>query len=161
MKPLTKKVIMTVLVAMFVWFSLSEHGWFVQRALSYVYDLDYYLAEASEEQDYANDAAGKYRIPAGKSLPIEGDYNITAFAELSRYPADVYDGEILLMVVEITEESKDGQDACAPEGNVCDHEIVAVPEGAMHSTAVLRVNPVIERGYVCDATERNLIITIH
>ena len=161
MKPLTKKVIMSTLVAVFLWFSLSEHGGFVQRALSYVYDLDYYLAEASEGQDYAIDTAGKYWIPAGELLPIEGDYQITAFSGTNRYPVNADDGETLYIVVEITEESKDGPDACAPEGNVCDHEIVLVPEGAMHSTAVLWIKPLAERGYVCESGVHNCSITIH
>ena len=146
-----KKVIVPALLAVFVWFTMSEHGGFVHRLLSYVYDLDYYLAEASDGQDYAIDTAGQYWIPAGECLPIEEHYNITAFAELSRYQANVDDGEILLIVVEITEESKDGPDTCAPEGHVDKHEIVLVPEGAIHSTAVLWIKPLIEKGYICDA----------
>lgn len=161
MKPLTKKVVVPALVALFVWFSLSEHGGFVRRILSYVYDMDYYLAEASDGQDYANDVAGQYWIPAGELLPIEGDYEITAIAGTGPYPADMDDGEILYIVVEITEESKDGPDACAPGGYFHDHEVVPVPEGAMHSTAVLCIRPLIERGYVCEAGVHNCPIMIH
>jgi hypothetical protein len=161
MKPLMKNVVVPVLAAVFVWFSLSEHGGFVQRLLSYVYDMDYYLAEALDGQDYANDAAGQYWIPVGEMLPIEGDYNITTIAGTSRYPADVNNGDFLYIVVEITEKSKDGPDACAPEGYFHDYEVVSVPEGAMHSTAVLWINPLIETGYVRETGVYNCPVAIH
>jgi hypothetical protein len=161
MKPLTKKVIISTLVAVFLWFSLSEHGGFVQRSLSYVYDLEYHLAEASERQDYAVDTAGQYWIPMGELLPIEGDYQIIAFGGTGCYPAEVDDGDILYIVVEITEISKDGPDACAPEGYVHNHKVVSVPEGAMHSAAVMQLNPLSERGYVCEAGVHNCPIIVH
>jgi len=161
MKPLTKKVVVPALVAVFVWFSLSEHGGLVRRILSYVYDMDYYLAEASDGQDYANEMGGQYWIPVGELMPIEGDYEITAFAGTGRYPANLDDDEILYIVVEITEEGKNGPDACAPEGNIYDHEVVPVPDGAMHSTAVLCIRPLLETGYVCEAGAHNCPVMIH
>lgn len=149
------------MVAVFVWFSLSEHGGLVQRIFSYVYDMDYYLAEASDGQDYANDMGGQYWIPVGELLPIEGDYQITAYAGTGRYPANLDDGEVLYIVVEITEDSKDGPDACVPKEYFHGHEVVPVPEDAMHSTALLRISPLVETGYVCEAGVHNCTITIH
>ena len=161
MKPLTKKLVLSALVAVFVWFSLSEHGGFVRRLLSYVYDMDYYLAEASEGQDFANDMGGQRWIPVGESMPIEGDYEITTYAASSWIPSDVDDDGIIYIVVEITEDSKDGPDACAPEGYFHDREVVPVPEGAMHSTAVLSIRPLIETSYVCEAGVHNCPMMVH
>jgi len=150
MKPFVKKVIVPALLVVLVWFTMSQHGGFVHRLLSYVYDLDYYLAEASEGQDYANDMAGQYWIPAGELLTVEEHYNITTFGELSWYESDADDGEILFMVVEITEESKISTNASAPGGYVHNHEIILVPEDTMYPTEVLRLKPLAGRRSIFD-----------
>lgn len=150
MKPFVKKVIMPAVFAAFVCFTVTEQSGFFNRLLNYVYVQNYYLAATPDWPDCVTDIDEQYWLPAGECRPAKGNYNKTALAASSWYSLDSEEDEILLLVVEIKQESKDGPDACAPEGYVHDHDIVLVPEGAMHPTTVLSLNPIECTGFIVE-----------
>jgi len=138
MKPFIQKVILPAIFAAFVCFSLAEQNGFVHRLLVYVYGQDYYSASVPGRPDGAENIDGNYWILTGEYQPVTYQYEAAIFqpSTWSSYEED--QGELSFMVVEITEKyGKDGPDACAPEGYVHDHEIVMVPEGAMHPPIAL------------------------
>ncbi|MHC4070183.1 MAG: hypothetical protein ACYSR8_11545 [Planctomycetota bacterium] len=138
-----KKVIVPAVFTAFVWFTMTEQSGFFNKLQNYVYSQNYYLAAAPAGQDCVTDFDGQYWISAGEYQPVSNQYKtaIHQAQTFSSYEKD--EGELLFLVLEITEEyDKDGQDACAPGGNVYDHEIVMVPEGAMHPPIVLSLNPI-------------------
>ena len=141
MKSFVKKVMMPSLLALLVWFTFSEHGGYVHRLLSYVYDMDYHLAEASDGADYTLVIDDFYWVSAGECRPAANPYEAAAIQAAARCTCEADDGEILVIVVEIEEECKDGLHACAPGGYVRDHGIVLDPEGATHPTTVLWLKP--------------------
>jgi len=140
MKPFVKKLVLPCLLALLVWFTFSKHGGTVHRLLSYVYDMDYYLAEASDGADYTVVVDDFYWVPAGEYRPLADPYETAAIQAAARCSCEADDGEILVIVVKI-EEYKDGQDAFAPGGYFRDQGIVLDPEGATHPMTVLRVKP--------------------
>lgn len=150
MKPLVKKLVLSSLLALFVWFTFSEHGGYVHRLLSYVYDMDYHLAEASDGSDYTVVTDDFYWVPAGEWQPLANPYESAAFQAAARCSCEADDGEILVIVVEIEEECKDVLHACAPGGSIRDHEIVLDPEGATHPTTVLWLKPYAGRCSIFD-----------
>lgn len=151
MKTFAKKVIMPAVFAAFVCFTLTEQSGFFNRLLNYVYGQIYYLAPAPDGPDCVTDIDGQYWIPAGEYPTVENQYK-TAIHQAQTWRSYKEDeGEILLMVLEITEEyGKDGPDACAPEGCVHDHDIDLVPEGTMHPTIVLSLNPIERTGFIVE-----------
>jgi hypothetical protein len=145
MKPFVKKLLMPSLLALLVWFTLSEHGGLVHRLLSHVYDPDYHVAEASDGADYTVVIDGFYWIPAEECQPVANQYGAAATHANARCSCETDDGDTMFIVVEIKEESKDGLDAYAPGGYIRDHEIILDPEGAMHPTAVLWLKSIAKR----------------
>lgn len=141
MKPLVKKLVLSSLLALLVWFTFSEHGEYVHRLLSYVYDMDYHLAEASDGADYTLVIDDFYRVPAEECRPAANQYDAAAIQAAARYSCEANDDEILVIVVEIEEEYKDGLDAYAPGGYFRDHGIVLDPEGATPPMMVLCLKP--------------------
>ncbi len=142
MKTFAKKVIMPAVFAALIWFNVSEHGGFVNNLLDYVYGQNNYFVAAPDGPDYTAETTGQYWFVTGDYKPITNQCQTAAFQSQSRSSYEEDEGELLFLVLEITEEyGKDGPDACAPEGNVCDHEIVMVPEGAMHPTISLWLKP--------------------
>ena len=138
MKTFVQKVIMPTIFAAFVCFSLAEQNGFVHRLLVYVYGQDYYFVATPDGPNYTAETTGQYWFVTGEYKPVANQYEAANFQARTWRSYEEDEGEVLYLVLEITEEyGKDGPDACAPEGNVCDHEIVMVPEGAMHPTISL------------------------
>jgi hypothetical protein len=144
MKTFVKKVIMPAIFAAFVCFTLTEENEFVQRFLTKIYGQDYYFVAAPDGPDYTAETTGQYWYVTREYKPVADPYEAANFqARTRRSYEEENEGEVLFLVLEITEEyGKDGQDACAPEGHTCDHEIVMVPEGAMHPPIELSLNPI-------------------
>jgi hypothetical protein len=143
MKTFVKMVIMPAVFAALIWFTVSEDGGFVNRLLDYVYGQNYYFVATPDGPDYTTETTGQYWFVTGDYKQVTKQFQATAFQPQNRNSYEGDEGEVLFLVLEITEEyGKDGPDACAPGGNVCDHEIVMVPEGAMHPTLVLWLKPI-------------------
>jgi hypothetical protein len=143
MKTFAKKVIMPAVFAAIVCFTLTEQNEFVQRFLTKIYGQDYFFVAVPDGPDYTAETTGQYWYVTGEYKPVANKSQTTTFQPQtwSSYEGD--EGELLFLVLEITEEyGKDGPDACAPEGIVNDHEIVMVPEGAMHPPMALRLKPI-------------------
>ena len=143
MKTFVKKVIMPAVFAALIWFTVSEHGGFVNNLLDYVYGQNYYFVAAPDGPDYTAETTGQYWYVTGEYKPVANQSQTAAFEPQTWRSYEEDEGEVLFLVLEITEEyGKDGQDACAPEGNFDDHEIVMAPEGAMHPPIALRLKPI-------------------
>ena len=141
MKPFVKKLVLSGLLALLLWFSFSEHGGYVHGLLSYVYDLDYYLAEASDSADYTVVVDDFYWVPAGECQTHAHPSESEAIQAKAQCLLEATEEQILFIVVEI-EELKDGPDAYAPEGYFRDQGVVLDPEGATHPMTVLRLKPI-------------------
>ncbi len=151
MKTFVKKVIMPAVFAALIWFTVSEHGGFVNNLLDYVYGQNYYFVAASDGPDYTAETTGQYWYVTGEYKPVADQFQTAAFEPQTWSSYEEDEDEVLFLVLEITEEyGKDGPDACAPEGNVYDHEIVMVPEGAMHPTIALCLKPIECTGFIVD-----------
>ncbi|MHC4543441.1 MAG: hypothetical protein ACYTDW_00625 [Planctomycetota bacterium] len=143
MKTFVKKVIIPAVIAAFIWFTMSEHGGFVNNLLNYVYDQNYYFVAAPDGPDYTVETTGQYWFVTGEYKPVANQTQAAAFQPQTWSLHEEDEGELLYLVLELTEEyGKDGPDAWAPEGNACAHEIVMVPEGAMHPTIALWLKPI-------------------
>ncbi len=151
MKTFVKKVIMPVVFAALIWFTVSEHGGFVNNLLDYVYGQNYYFVAAPDEPDYTAETTEQYWIVTGEYKPVADQYEAAIFQQQTWSSYEEDEGEVLYLVLEITEENgKDGPDACAPEGCFHDHEIVMAPEGAMHPTIKLSLNPIEYSCFIVD-----------
>ena len=141
MRQFVKKLLLPGLLALLVWFTFSVHGESVHRLLSYVYDLDYHLAEACESTDYTLMVDDYYLVPVGECQTHADPEESEAIQAAARCLCEAAEDEILFIVVEM-EEYKDGPDASAPEGYIRDQGIFMVPEGATHPMTVLRLKPI-------------------
>lgn len=141
MKPFIKRAVIPSLLGLLVWFSFSGHGGYVHRLLSYVYDLDYHLAEASDSADYTVVVDNFYWTQAGECQTHAHPYESEAIQANARCLLEATEGQILFIVVEIEEEYKDGPDAPAPGGYIRDLDIILDPEGATHPMTLLRLKP--------------------
>jgi hypothetical protein len=149
MKTFAKKVIMPAVFAAFVCFTLTEQNKFVQRFLTKIYGQNYYFDSAPDSPDYTAETTGQYWYVTGEYQPVANQYEAANFQARTWHSYEDDEGEVLFLVLEITEEyGKDGPDACAPEGNVYDHDIVMVPEGAMHPTIALCLKPIECTGFI-------------
>lgn len=151
MKTFVKKVIMPAVFAAFIWFTVSEDGGFVNNLLEHVYGQDYYFGAAPDGPDCTAETTGQYWFVTGEYRPVANQCQTATYQPQTRTSYEEDEGEVLFLVLEITEEyGKDGPDACAPEGNVYDHEIVMVPEGAMHPPMALWLKPMECTGFIVD-----------
>jgi hypothetical protein len=142
MKTFATKVIIPAVFAAFVCFTLTEQNEFVQGFMTKIYGQNYYYIASPDGPDYTAETIGQYLFATGEYKPDAGQYEAAYFQARTWRSYEDDDGEVLFLVFEITEEyGKDGPDACAPEGNVDDHEIVMVPEGAMHPPTTLWLKP--------------------
>jgi hypothetical protein len=148
MKPFMKKIMMPALFAALVLFSVSERSAFVHRLLSYVYSPVYYLASSSDGPDCAADMTGQYWVLAREYAPVADQYGAAAFQVQSRRSSDA-DGELLFMVVEITEACcQECTDVSAAEGHFHDNDFVLFCEGEMQPTRVLWLKPIEGTGFI-------------
>lgn len=143
MKTFVKKVIMPAVFAALIWFTVSEHGGFVNNLMDYVSGQNYYFVAAPDGLDYTAETTGQYWYVTGENKPVANKSQTTIFQPQTWNSYEGDESELLFMVLEITEEyGKDGQDVCAPGGNFNDHEIVMVPEGAMHPPIKFSLKPI-------------------
>lgn len=143
MKTFATKVIMPAVFAAFVCFTLTEQNEFVQGFLTKIYGQNYYFVPTPDGPDYTAETTGQYWFVTGGYKPVADQYEAANFQARTWRSYEEDEGKLLFLVLEITEEyGKDGPDACAPEGYVHDHEIVMVPEGAMHPTITLWLKPI-------------------
>nr|NIQ65084.1 hypothetical protein [Candidatus Aminicenantes bacterium]NIR03981.1 hypothetical protein [Candidatus Aminicenantes bacterium] len=91
-----------------------------------------------------------YCVPFGECRPIANPYEAAAIQAIGRCTCEADDGDILVIVLEIEEESKDGPDSCAPEGYIRDQDFVLGPEGALNPTTVLRLKALAGRCSIFD-----------
>jgi len=151
MKRFVNKVIMPAVFAAFVCFALTERNEFVQRFFTKIYGHDYYLDAETEGPDYTAEKTGQFWFVTGEYEPATNQSQSKNLQLQSWSSYEEEEGEFLLMVLEITEKhGKNGPDACAPEGYVQDHEIVMVPEGAMHPTMALWLKQIECTGFIVD-----------
>ncbi|NIP54206.1 MAG: hypothetical protein GWN67_13080 [Phycisphaerae bacterium] len=151
MKKFIQKVIMPVIFAALLWFTVFEQDGFVNNLLNYVYGQDYYFVTAPEESDYTTETTGQYWFVTGEYNPVTNQSQESAFQPQNSSSREENEDELLFLIVEIKEEyGKDGQDAWAPEGYVKDDEIVMAPEGAMHPTIALYLYPIECTGFIVD-----------
>jgi hypothetical protein len=142
---------MPAVFAAFVCFTLTEQNEFVRRFLTKSHDQNYNFVAAPDESDYTAEKTGQYWFVTGEYEPAAKQSQTAAFQPQTWIPYQEYEGEPLFLVLEITKEyGKDGPDACAPEGYVHDHEIVMVPEGAVHPTLSLGLKPIECTGFIVD-----------
>ena len=142
---------MPAVFAAFVCFTLTEQNEFVQRFLMKIYDQDYYFEAEPERPDYTTEKTGQYWFVTGEYESIANQSKTADFQTQTWSSYKKHQDDGLFLVLEITEEyGKDGLDACAPEGYFNGHEIVLVPEGAMHPTIVLSLNPIECTGFIVD-----------
>lgn len=76
-------------------------------------------------------------------IPASNYYNIGSFAASRICSSNADDSELLLVVVEITDECSDhNKDAYQFEGNVQDYDLVLFHEGIENPTIVLQLKPI-------------------
>jgi len=151
MKKFIQKVIMPAIFAALLWFTLSGRGGFVNDLLNYVYGQNYYSVTTPDGPDYTTETTGQYWFITEEYNPVKNQSQESVFQPRTRNSCEEDEDELLFLVVEIEEEyGKDSQDAWAPEGYLYDHEIVMVPEGAMHPTITLYLNPIECTGFIVD-----------
>jgi hypothetical protein len=154
MKKFIQKVVMPAIFAALLWFTVFEQGGFVNNLLNYVCGQDYFVT-VPEGLDYTTETTGKYWFVTGEYKPVTNQSQESAFQPQTGDSCQEYESE-LLFLVEIEEYGKDGQDAWAPEGYVYNREIVMVPEGAMHPTIALYLNPMECTGFIVDGSRLRL-----
>ena len=148
MKPFNKRVTIPILLAFLVWSAFFERGGIFSKSGQYIHDAGYLPAEASCCADYIVVVDGIFCLPADDFQPTANSYEAAAIEPDDRCRRGGDAGQGLFIMVEITDECKDGLGACAPGGYGHNHEVFLVPEGATHPTKVLELKPVEKGGFL-------------